>query len=107
MTKVEDVRRLIDATLEHYGRIDVLVSNAGIDCESPVVELDVDLLDRCMAVNVRGPLLLCKYALGAMMAQSSGSIFGITSGSARAYRPGRIGYSMSKAALERMLLKPG
>ena len=104
VTKVEDVRRLIDATLEHYGRIDVLVSNAGIDCESPVVELDVDLLDRCMAVNVRGPLLLCKYALGAMMAQNSGSIFGITSGSARAYRPGRIGYSMSKAALERMLL---
>jgi len=39
-----------------------------------------------------------------MLAQRSGSIFCITSGAARAYRPGRVGYSMSKAALERMFL---
>jgi 3-oxoacyl-[acyl-carrier protein] reductase len=49
-------------------------------------------------------MLLCKYALPTMLAQSSGAIFGITSGSARVYRPGRVGYSMSKAALERILL---
>ena len=104
VTSVEDVRHLMDATLARFGSIDVLVCNAGIDCESPVVDLDVDLLDRCLAVNVRGPLLLCKYALPTMLAQSSGSIFGITSGSALTYRPGRVGYSVSKAALERMLL---
>ena len=104
VTRVEDVRHLMDATLSRFGRIDVLVCNAGIDCESPVVDLDVDLLDRCLAVNVRAPLLLCKYALPAMLAQSSGSIFGITSGSALTYRPGRVGYSMSKAAVERTLL---
>ena len=104
ITSVEDIHRLVDATLDHFGRIDILVCNAGVDCESPVVDLDNDVLDRCLAVNVRAPLLLCKYALPAMIARSSGSIFGITSGSARAYRAGRIGYSMSKAALERMLL---
>ena len=104
VTQVEDIRRLVNATLDQFGRIDVLVCNAGIDCESPVVDLDVDLLDRCLAVNVRGPLLLCKFALPAMLAQNSGSIFGITSGSASTYRLGRVGYSMSKAALERMLL---
>ena len=91
--------------MSHFGRIDVLVSNAGIDCEAPVPDLDIDLLDRCLAVNVRAPLLLCKFALPAMMAQSSGgSIFGVTSGAARGYRPGRVGYSMSKAALERMFV---
>ena len=104
MGRVEDVRNLVSGTLELFGRVDVLVCNAGIDCESPVMDLDIELLDRCLAVNVRGPLLLCKYALPTMVAQKSGSIFGITSGSAAAYRPGRVGYSMSKAALERMLL---
>ena len=105
VTQVEDIRHLVDETLERFGRIDVLVSNAGIDCESPVVDLDVELLDRCLAVNVRGPLLLCKFALPSMIAQGDGgSIFCVTSGSARAYREGRVGYSMSKAALERMFL---
>jgi NAD(P)-dependent dehydrogenase (short-subunit alcohol dehydrogenase family) len=101
----DDVHRLVEQTVEQFGRIDILVSNAGIDCEAPVPDLDVELLDRCLAVNVRAPLLLCKHALPVMMGQSSGgSIFGITSGAARGYRPGRVGYSMSKAALERMFV---
>jgi NAD(P)-dependent dehydrogenase (short-subunit alcohol dehydrogenase family) len=104
VTQVEDIRRLIEHTLDHFGHLDVVVNNAGVDCESPVVDLDVDLLDRCLAVNVRGPLLLCKFALPTLIAQRSGSILCITSGAARAYRPGRVGYSMSKAALERMFL---
>ena len=104
VTQVEDIRRLVERTLDHFGRLDVVVNDAGIDCESPVVDLDIDLLDRCLAVNVRGPLLLCKFALPTLIAQRSGSILCITSGAARAYRPGRVGYSMSKAALERMFL---
>ncbi len=104
VTQVEDMRHLIEATLARFGRIDIVVNNAGIDCEAPVVDLDIDLLDRCLAVNVRAPLLLCKFALPSMLAQRSGAIFCITSGAARGYRPGRVGYSMSKAALERMFL---
>ena len=101
----QDIESLVAATLATFGRIDVLVSNAGIDCESPVADLDVDLLDRCLAVNVRAPILLCRFALPAMVSQGSGgSIFGVTSGSALTYREGRVGYSMSKAALERTLL---
>ena len=103
VAQVNDIQDLMTATLDHFGRIDVLVSNAGMDCESPVVDLDVELLDQCLAVNVRGPLLLCKYALPSMISQGEGgSIYCVTSGSARGYRQGRVGYSMSKAALERM-----
>ena len=103
VAQVKDIQDLMTATLDHFGRIDVLVSNAGMDCESPVVDLDVELLDQCLAVNVRGPLLLCKYALPSMISQGEGgSIYCVTSGSARGYRQGRVGYSMSKAALERM-----
>ncbi|PKB81078.1 MAG: hypothetical protein BZY88_07125 [SAR202 cluster bacterium Io17-Chloro-G9] len=105
VSKSLDVQRLVDATLEAFGRIDVVVSNAGIDCESPVAELDIDLLDRCLAVNVRAPIILCKYALPSMISQGAGgSIFCITSGSAQTYRQGRVGYSMSKAALERAFM---
>jgi NAD(P)-dependent dehydrogenase (short-subunit alcohol dehydrogenase family) len=104
VTQADDIRHLVDETLARFGRIDILVNNAGIDCESTVVDLDIDLLDRCLAVNVRAPLLLCKFVLPGMLAQRSGSIFCIGSGSARGYRPGRVGYSMSKAALERTFL---
>ena len=102
VTSSQDLRMLVSETLKHFGRIDVVVSNAGIDCESPVTELDEDLLDRALATNVRAPVLLCKYALPAMIRQGSGgSIFCITSGASQGYRPGRIGYSMTKAALDR------
>ena len=105
VSQAADLEHLVHATLERFGRLDVVVANAGVDCESPVVDLDLDLLDRCLAVNVRGPLLLCKYALRPLIAQrSGGSVFCITSGAAQAYRKGRVGYSMSKAALERMFL---
>lgn len=104
VTQADDLRRLVDATLARFGRIDIVVNNAGVDCESPVAEMDVDLLDRCLAVNVRAPFLLCRFALPTMIAQGSGSIFCIGSGAARGYRPNRVGYSMSKAALERMFV---
>jgi len=104
VTNPSDLQNLVKTAATQYGGIDILFSNAGIDCESPVVDLDPELLDRALAVNVRAPLLLCKFALPSMIARSSGSIIGVTSGSARGYREGRVGYSMSKAALERMLL---
>ncbi len=105
LSSSDEIRRLVETTLEQFGRIDVLASNAGIDCESAVPDLDVEALDRCLALNVRAPMLLCKYALPAMISQGSGgSIFAVTSGAARGYRPGRVGYSMSKAALDRMFL---
>ncbi len=104
LTSAADIATLVAATLERLGRVDVLVENAGIDCAAPVPELDVDLLDRCLAINVRAPLLLAKHVLPGMIARRAGSIIGVTSGAAQGYRPGRVGYSMSKAALERMLL---
>src|SRR5438128_4622002 len=96
VSHVEDIRRLVAMTLERFGRLDIVVNNAGMDCEAPVVDLEIDLLDRCLAVNVRAPLVLCKFALPSMIAQQSGSIFCITSGAARGYRRVRVGYSLSK-----------
>lgn len=105
VAKLEDIQHLADRTVKHFGRIDIVVSNAGVDCESPVVDLEEDLLDRCLTVNIRGPILLCKYVLPAMIEQKGGgSIFCITSGASQGYREARVGYSMSKAALDRAYL---
>ena len=105
VTKSDDLANLANRAIKHFGRIDVAVSNAGVDCESPVVDLDEDLLDRCLTVNIRGPILLCKYLLPHMIEQKGGgSIFCITSGASLGYREGRVGYSMSKAALDRAYL---
>ena len=105
VTKSEDLAHLADRTIKHFGRIDIVVSNAGVDCESPVVDLEEELLDRCLTVNIRGPILLCKYVLPHMIQQKGGgSIFCITSGASMGYREGRVGYSMSKAALDRAYL---
>ncbi len=105
LTDDAEIQSLVQTALDRFGRIDVLVSNAGIDLEDPVPDLELQAIDQCLAVNVRAPLLLCKHALPAMIGQQSGgSIFAVTSGAARGYRPGRVGYSMSKAALDRMFL---
>ncbi len=105
VSSADDLQALVSKTLDHFGRIDIAISNAGVDCESPVPELDLELLDRCIAVNIRGPILLCKYVLPAMFTQKrGGSIFCVTSGAALGYREGRVGYSMSKAALDRAYL---
>ena len=105
VTKSEDLRNLAERTIKHFGRIDIVVSNAGVDCESPVVDLEEELLDRCLTVNIRGPILLCKYVLPQMIEQKGGgSIFCITSGASMGYRENRVGYSMSKAALDRAYL---
>lgn len=105
VTKSADLQRLAEQTVKHFGRIDIVVSNAGVDCESPVVDLDEALLDRALEVNIKGPILLCKYVLPEMIRQKGGgSIFCITSGASTGYREGRVGYSMSKAALDRAYL---
>jgi NAD(P)-dependent dehydrogenase (short-subunit alcohol dehydrogenase family) len=62
------IGRAISQGLAAHGARVGVASRTEVDCESPVVELDLDGLDRCLAVNVRGPLLLCTYALAPLIA---------------------------------------
>lgn len=105
VSNARDIETLCESTYQRFGRLDILVSNAGIDCESPVPDLPLNILDDCLAINIRAPFLLCKYALPYMLDSGhGGSIFAVTSGASRGYREGRVGYSMSKAAVDRMFL---
>jgi NAD(P)-dependent dehydrogenase (short-subunit alcohol dehydrogenase family) len=78
---VEDARRMISAPLEGFGRIDVLVANAGIIPLNNIVEATVEDWDHVMAVDGRGMFLTCKFAVEGMLGQSpsGGSIVCLSS----------------------------
>lgn len=76
------IQAMVQATLERYGRIDILCNNAGIlffDREAPAHELSSEVWDRTMAVNLRGYWLTSKYVIPAMLQQGSGSIIQVAS----------------------------
>jgi NADP-dependent 3-hydroxy acid dehydrogenase YdfG len=74
VTRQEDLRRLVNAAIESYGRIDVLINNAGVMPLSPMERLKVDEWDQMIDVNVKGVLYGIAAALPYMKDQRSGHI---------------------------------
>jgi 3-oxoacyl-[acyl-carrier protein] reductase len=92
---------LLEEVLGRFGRLDVLVNNAGIAPETrlDVLETTPESYDRLMAVNLRGPFFLTQKAARIMEAAGRGTIIFITSISAEASSTGRAEYCVSKAGL--------
>jgi len=78
-----DVERARDLTYERFGRCDILVNNAAVSYLAPFLELSVKRWDIVMAVNLRGPMLLCKAFLPQMAERRSGHITNISSADGR------------------------
>ncbi|HVV31412.1 MAG TPA: SDR family NAD(P)-dependent oxidoreductase [Mycobacteriales bacterium] len=79
----DDVERVRDAVLDRFGRCDVLVNNAAASYLAPFLELSVKRWDIVQGVNLRGPMLLCKAFLPAMVERGSGHIVNISSADGR------------------------
>lgn len=96
------VKGLVAKTIERFGRIDIIVNNAAVYSTLPPVkctDIDVALWDKVMAVNVRGPFLMVKHAAPHMIAQKSGKIINIASGTAYKGLPDFLHYVTSKGAM--------
>jgi NAD(P)-dependent dehydrogenase (short-subunit alcohol dehydrogenase family) len=71
----EDVKRMVDAALTRFGRLDVAFNNAGVEgIAGPIVEQTAENFDRVFAVNVKGVLLSMKHEIAAMLHGSGGAI---------------------------------
>ncbi|KHQ51854.1 MULTISPECIES: SDR family NAD(P)-dependent oxidoreductase [Mameliella] len=92
--------RAVEATLARFGRIDVLVNNAGINTRSSTLEMPLDDWQRVMDVNLNGTLHFCRAVLPTMIAQGRGSIVNVSSTTAKTpHRNAAPAYGASKAAV--------
>lgn len=95
-----EVERLIDATDDTFGRIDILVNAAAITSRGSIVDTDVELWDEMMNVNVRAPFFLAQGAIRIMRRESiEGSIINIGSVAGYGAQPFLAPYAISKGAL--------
>lgn len=96
VTDQGQVKRLVEATIERFGRVDVLINNAGLMPLSPLERLRIDEWDQMIDVNLKGVLYGIAAALPHMKAQKSGHIINVSSVYGHKLGPGSSVYSATK-----------
>jgi NAD(P)-dependent dehydrogenase (short-subunit alcohol dehydrogenase family) len=96
------IRRVIEETFAHFGRLDILINNAGVSWGAPVEEMTLEQWDKVLSTNLTGTFLFCQAAGKAMVSQGRGKIINIASvaglGGASAELQA-IGYHASKGGV--------
>ncbi len=98
VSKEEDCEQLVKQTLVTFGKIDVLINNAGLSMRALFNDLDLSVIKNLMDVNFWGTVYCTKYALPEIL-KTKGSIIGVSSIAGYRGLPGRTGYSSSKFAM--------
>jgi NAD(P)-dependent dehydrogenase (short-subunit alcohol dehydrogenase family) len=99
VTCSEQVAAAVATTLTRYGRIDILINNAGVNVFSDPVQLPPAEWDRCLGVDLKAPWIVAKTVLPSMLSQRSGAIVNISSVHGHRIIPGCFPYPVSKHGL--------
>jgi len=104
ISKVDDVKRMVKQVYDHFGRIDILINNAGRGYDVPVEHTDFEVFHYLFDLDVAGPVVAMKEVIPIMREQGTGAIVNISSGAALMYLPEMGPYSALKAALAQISL---
>jgi NADP-dependent 3-hydroxy acid dehydrogenase YdfG len=99
VTHYDQVKRLVDAAVQTYGRIDVMINNAGLMPHSPLERLKIEDWNRTIDVNIKGVLYGIAAALPYMKQQKAGHIINVSSVAGHKVRPTSAVYAATKAAV--------
>jgi len=95
----EENKKLVEETISRYGKIDILINNAGISMRALFEETDLEVFKKVMDINFYGTVYATKYALPHIL-KSKGSIVGVSSINGHRGTPARTAYTASKYAME-------
>ncbi|APG23967.1 SDR family oxidoreductase [Syntrophotalea acetylenica] len=99
VTELDQVKRLVDTTVQTYGRIDVIINNAGLMPLSLLERLKIDDWNQMIDVNIKGVLNGIAAALPYMQEQKSGQVINVSSVAGHKVRPGNVVYAATKHAV--------
>jgi short-subunit dehydrogenase len=99
VTNVADLRRLFEQTMQHFGRIDVLINNAGYDVGGSLYSISLEDIRTMVRTNLEAPIALTQLMLPIMLAQRAGKIVNVSSIAGRIAQAGSTPYSSSKHGL--------
>jgi NAD(P)-dependent dehydrogenase (short-subunit alcohol dehydrogenase family) len=99
VAKSEEVMGLVETTMDHYGRIDILFNNAGVTIPARVTETSQEMWQRSLDVNLKSVMLGCKYALPEMINNKGGSIINTASMLGLVVSPAQASYCSAKGGV--------
>ena len=99
VSKADNVKDMVETTVERYGKLDILVNNAGIYSQADVVETEEDDWDRILNVNLKGVFLCSKYSIPEMIKGGGGSIVNIGSEAGIVGIKNQVAYNVSKSGV--------
>ena len=104
MTKTQEIKEMVEKTKEHFGRVDILINNAGRGYHVPLMQIESKKYHELFDLDVVGPLLAMQQVIPVMKEQDGGMIVNISSGTSFMAIPGIAAYSSMKRALNAISL---
>ena len=104
MTHEDDIKKMVQDVKDHYGRIDILINNAGQGYDSLIENTNIKTLHHIFDLDLVGPLIAMQQVIPIMKLQSEGSIINISSGTALMHLPNMGVYAAIKASLAHLSL---